>query len=54
MCLFTVWLENRLETMEFPGGLQMQEDITDSHISDSDLVALSTNNFSVTTALCIS
>ena len=25
--------------MEFPGGLKTQEDITDSHISGSDLVA---------------
>ena len=37
-----MWLGNRVEAVEFPGGLQTKEDITVSHISDSDLVASST------------
>ena len=35
--------------MEFPGGLQTKEDVTVSHISDSDLVASSTDILSVGT-----
>ena len=41
MCLCTVWLENRVEAVGFPGRLQTKENITDSHISDSDLIASS-------------
>ena len=37
--------------MEFPGGLQTKEDITDGDISDSDLVASSTDKLSVGTDL---
>ena len=37
--------------MKFPGGLQTKENITDSHISDSDLVASSTEKLSVGTDL---
>ena len=37
--------------MEFCGGLQTQKDITDNHISDSDLVAFSTDKVSVGTDL---
>ena len=37
--------------MEFPGGLQTKEDITDGHISDSDLIAFSTDKLSVETDL---
>ena len=47
----TVWLRNRIEAMEFPGGLQTKEDITDCHITDSDLVASSTDKLSVGTDL---
>ena len=49
-----VWLGNRVEAMEFPGRFQTEEDITDSYISDSNLVAFFINIVSVTTALCIS
>ena len=49
-----MWLRNSVEAMEFPGGLQMQEEITDSPISDSDLVASFTNELSVTIALYMS
>ena len=57
VCLCTVWLGNRVEAMELPGQLQTQEDIADSHISDSGLVFLNLsfkNKFLVITALCIS
>ena len=54
MTLCTVWLGNRVEAMEFPGALQTKEDITNGCISDSDLVASSTDKFSVGTDLTIS
>ena len=38
--------------MEFSGGLQTKEDITVSHISNSDLVASSTDKLSIGTDLC--
>ena len=46
MCLCTVWLRNRVEAIEFLGGLQTQEYITDSCNFYSDLVASFTNIFS--------
>ncbi len=39
--LCTVWLGNGVVVMEFLGGLQTKENITDGHISDSDLVVFS-------------
>ena len=36
-CLCTVWLGNRVETMEFSGGSKTREDITDSYSSDASL-----------------
>ena len=43
MFLCTVWLGDRVQAIEFPRGLQTKENIIDSHISDSDLAASSTN-----------
>ncbi len=51
MCLCTVWLRNKVEAMEFLEGLQTQENITDGHILDSDLVAFSTDKLSAGTDL---
>ena len=37
MCFCTVWLGNRVDAMEFPGGSQTKENIADSDSSDESL-----------------